>query len=282
MSSKVQESNDIIGQGDSRGGGLLDLSNRSRTVAYFGNGCFWERQKAYADVEMDETGPFKRSMGEVTSVVGYAGGSGQSTNGQVCYHHSGGNQDSDYGHLGHCEVVAVAFENDDQFQALIADYFSSFTQTGAGMQRSVSACERTMLIGLIRNNVDYRPDPMDRGGEYRNVIGIPGGTKGSLYGLVTAANVHGMALDEGTGDEDDVLNHVYIMNSETFEFHRGEQYHQVRVLSLSFSLALSFSSLLNFVSFMLSSFSLRSSIPISSALVTQAVTLTSSARHSFN
>jgi hypothetical protein len=112
-------------------------SNRTKvTVVYFGNGCFWERQYAYTNVEMDESGPFKRPSSEVTSVVGYGGGRGQSSDGLVCYHHAGGNQDNTYGSLGHCEVVAVAVESGtDQYKALVEDYFSSFTQTAAGMQR---------------------------------------------------------------------------------------------------------------------------------------------------
>ena len=75
------------------------------SVVYLGNGCFWERQKAYADLELGAEGAFKRSMNTVTSVVGYAGGTGVSSDGLVCYHHPGSNQGNTYGNLGHCEVV---------------------------------------------------------------------------------------------------------------------------------------------------------------------------------
>lgn len=71
-----------------------------------------------------------------------------------------------------------------------------------------------------------RPDPMDRGAEYRNVIGIPGGTASPLYSTVTAANTHGMRLAAGSGHNDDVIGTVWIADSNTHPFFRGEQYHQ--------------------------------------------------------
>ena len=38
---------------------------------YFGNGCFWGRQKDYVDAERKALG---RAPEQVTAVVGYAGG----------------------------------------------------------------------------------------------------------------------------------------------------------------------------------------------------------------
>jgi len=189
------------------------------TKVYFADGCFWERQFAYVMVEKNEGGPFQRKGGSVTSVVGYAGGKNGAKatgkDGLVCYHHSGGNQDNTYGHLGHAEAVEITLagksgsqSNKLQFKALANDFFSSFHKVSGGMQR---------------------PDPGDSGGEYRNMVGIPDGINNAvLYPLLEAANVHGMALKEGHGDETDVLNTVWVYDSNPtkFPFWRGEQYHQ--------------------------------------------------------
>ena len=68
------------------------------TTVYFGNGCFWERQYAYVNVEQGKWG---RGDADVSSVVGYAGGKGGAgPDGKVCYHHSGA-QDDVYSSLGH-------------------------------------------------------------------------------------------------------------------------------------------------------------------------------------
>ena len=72
---------------------------RSTGVVYLGNGCFWERQWAYVGIERDANGPFKRAAGNVTSVVGYAGGSDYA---QVCYHSGLAH---DYGPLGHVTLI---------------------------------------------------------------------------------------------------------------------------------------------------------------------------------
>jgi len=138
--------------------------------------------------------------------VGYAGGTGDAPGGLVCYHHPG-SQANVYSHLGHAEVVSVTLDGsakqiETQFRVLLKDYFDSFLPT-----------------------LD-RPDPMDRGAEYRNVIGIPDGINGNLFRIISELNLRGMKLTSGKGDENDVRGQVHIMDSKAFPFFRGEQYHQ--------------------------------------------------------
>lgn len=47
---------------------------------YFGNGCFWGRQKDF----IDEEAALGRQPGELSAVVGYAAGKEASSNGKVC------------------------------------------------------------------------------------------------------------------------------------------------------------------------------------------------------
>ena len=134
------------------------------TAVWFGEGCFWERQWAYVNLELDKSGPFARANASVSSRVGYAGSLKTAGSGTVCY--------LDYEELGHSEVVIVDLDADSraagQFAALAADFFGSFTfLPGAGF---------------------VRPDPNDLGAAYRVTVGIPGGVGGALYPLLAAAN----------------------------------------------------------------------------------------------
>ena len=173
-----------------------------------GNGCFWHTQYDFFRVERDELG---RGLDQVTARVGYAGGTGSGPHGQVCYH--GGPAGTMYGEMDYAEAVQVMLDADadvgaTQFEALVTKYFSdTFHRVG---------------------DVWVRGDPMDRGPDYRNVIGIPGGTSGALYAAVVEANVNGMELVEGTGGASDSVDEgvVYVYDSEKFPFYRGEQYHQ--------------------------------------------------------
>lgn len=194
---------------------MIRIYNDSTSV-YLGNGCFWERQYAYVNIELNcqfnpkptraKCTPFNRSTDKLTSVVGYAGG----TLGDLaCYHHSGDSTDGTlYEDLGHAEAVSVELEagkEEAQFAALLTDFFDSFNPASAGMER---------------------PDPMDAGAPYRSLIGIPGGMNGNLFWLIKQHNIHNMLLQPGNGNEVDVFNTVWVMDSVKFPFHRGEQYHQ--------------------------------------------------------
>jgi len=171
------------------------------TLLYLGNGCFWERQWAYLNIEMHD---FKRPDAALTSVVGYAGGRAPPENDYVCYHTGDAH---DYSSLGHAEVTRVEVENPAQAVALARDFFASF-QGDDGAR--------------------VRPDPMDMGSPYRSVIGLPGGSLNPLFAVFEAANVHGMTLRVSEdGSDDDELNVVWVMDSDKFGFWPAEVYHQL-------------------------------------------------------
>lgn len=188
------------------------------TLVYFGNGCFWERQYAMVNIEMGCNlkyktpacnRPFHRDLAQVSSVVGYAGGTRQSPSGKVCYHHKGDSIDgTQYEELGYGEAVEVRLDanaTSTQYAALLQDYFRSFKADGS------------------------RPDPMDRGGAYRSFVGIPGGIEGELYPVIlNASRTFGsqITLAKGSGNEVDVKGQVWIYDSLALPFRRAEQYHQ--------------------------------------------------------
>jgi len=188
------------------------------TPVYFGNGCFWGRQKDFVDTEQ------ALGRGAVSAVVGYAGGEGGAGSaGKVCYYYS--QPGTVYEKLGHAEVVQVAVRNEraaEDTRAFARTYFSQFKRTPLGM---------------------IRLDPQDAGPGYRNVIGLPGGIRSPLMEVVREENVNGMRLVEGRGNayekrgvlgalgsplprEDDAVNTVYVMDTDAFPFYRAENYHQ--------------------------------------------------------
>ena len=172
---------------------------------YLGNGCFWERQWAYVEVE---TRAWHRAPENVTSKVGYAGGSRAGASGRVCYH-CGLLCPDDYSVLGHSEVVQMRLDAPSapqQMEALARDFFDSFVCTAQG------GCTR--------------PDPGDQGSAYRSVLGVPGGMDGPLFAAVAAANTRGMRLTRGQGDEGEARNSVLVYDSLQLPFHLGEPYHQ--------------------------------------------------------
>lgn len=67
------------------------------------------------------------------------------------------------------------------------------------------------------------------------MIGLPGGIQSPLFEVLQAANVNGMRLLPGDGNtfsadgrpaEDDVINTVWVLDSDKLAFNRAEQYHQ--------------------------------------------------------
>lgn len=183
-------------------------------TVYFGNGCFWGRQKAYVDTEK----AMGRAPSQITSVVGYAGGPQTGPDGKVCYYYA--DPRTVYERLGHAEVVKVdiaATEPTDvkrEFKTFAETYFNTFRKTPFGMQRL---------------------DPQDAGPGYRNVVGLPGGVNSPLFQVLKDANVNGMELRPGQGNrfegwnkatEDDLLNVVWVVDSNALPFHQAEVYHQ--------------------------------------------------------
>lgn len=184
---------------------------------YFGNGCFWGRQYDFA---MTEERVLGRAPGEVSAVVGYAGGKVQSPSGKVCYYYTT-DRDSVYEHLGHAEVVEVELRGSSgedqaaQFRKFADTYFAQFRKMPGGQ-------------GMMRQ------DPQDAGPGYRNVVGIPGGINSPLFQILKEANTNGMVLKEGKGNEyvngqaseGDLLNTVWVIDSSQLGFHKAEMYHQ--------------------------------------------------------
>ena len=180
---------------------ILRARNALRVSAnpsvWFGEGCFWERQYAYVQVELAPTGPFKRSNRTVTSVVGYAGSKKSGPDGHVCYDNGG---PTDYGDLGHCETVRVNLDpgkEKQQFAALVKEFFDSFTPTKHGFARPDTP-----------PNLPFG----DQGASYRSVVGIPGGVNGALYPILRAGNAprgpHNLTMvlkadHQGNGTQDE-------------------------------------------------------------------------------
>mmetsp|Transcript_7166 Transcript_7166/g.9688 ORF Transcript_7166/g.9688 Transcript_7166/m.9688 type:complete len:153 (+) Transcript_7166:692-1150(+) len=70
---------------------------------------------------------------------------------------------------------------------------------------------------------------MDRGGEYRYLLGLPGGTKHPMYAQVEeAATAKNFQLEVGKGNEGDTIGRriVYVYDTATFPFYQAEVYHQ--------------------------------------------------------
>ena len=187
---------------------------------YFGNGCYWGRQ--YDQVKTEQT-KLGRSENDISAVVGYAGGRKASPSGKVCYYYTN-ELDTIYEKLGHAEVVQVQLRDDgsslskeDQFREYARTYFSEFNK--------------------LKNGSMQRQDPQDAGAGYRNTVGLPGGVDSPLFKILQEENVNGMDLRPGSGNvysgtfgqtasEGDLLNVVWVIDSNEFPFFRAEVYHQ--------------------------------------------------------
>jgi hypothetical protein len=74
-----------------------------------------------------------------------------------------------------------------------------------------------------------RVDPGDKGGEYRSLMGLPGGLASSVYpGVQEEAAKAGFTLVPGKGNDPDTLGKqiVYVYDTAKFPFYRAEVYHQ--------------------------------------------------------
>jgi peptide methionine sulfoxide reductase MsrA len=167
---------------------------------YFGCGCFWHVQHEFVEAEKKILG---RSDDQLTSLTGYAGGSLGMRDGKVCYHNAA--FQSDYGSLGHAEVVGMKIPR-SKFKEFAAEYCRLFDAKGR------------------------RPDQDgDRGTEYRNLVGLPGGTKSPLAKeLVAASLAEGDKLDFGVGkgDDADAKALAWVYDTKEFPFYQAEPYHQ--------------------------------------------------------
>jgi len=143
-----------------------------------------------------------RKDNELTSLTGYAGGLKADKEGRVCYHNF--QSIADYGKLGHGEVVGMMIPS-SAIRDFAVEYFKLFGDVGE------------------------RVDTMDKGGEYRSLLGLPGGRKHPMFDQVeAAARDRGMALVDGKGNDPDTLGKriVYVMDTKKFPFYQAEVYHQ--------------------------------------------------------
>jgi len=180
---------------------LPALAAEPSVKVYFGAGCFWHVQHEFVG---EEVAALKRSGSAITARTGYAGGSRLGDGGKVCYHNP--QRFADYGKFGHSEVVQVEIPQ-SAFPRFAKKYFDLFGSSG------------------------FRHDPMDRGGEYRSVIGLPGGQSSPDFDVVQQAALSspgGMKLSFGRGDDPDTLGDktVLVYDSNKFPFYPAELYHQ--------------------------------------------------------
>jgi peptide methionine sulfoxide reductase MsrA len=177
------------------------LQSPNNEFVYIGCGCFWHIQHSVAVYERDVLG---RKGGALTCQTGYAGGKGESDpEGRVCYHNP--ENIADYAKLGHGEVVGVDMPS-EMIAELVQLYFSQFDP-----------------------QTKDRRDPMDRGPEYRNVLGLSGGSHHPLYSSVAKiASKAGFKLQAGKGSDPDTLGKqvVYVYDTHEFPFYQAEIYHQ--------------------------------------------------------
>jgi len=182
------------------------LAEEEEIEVYFGCGCFWHVQHEFVEAERRI---LKRSDSELTARTGYAGGTGGAKDGKVCYHNS--KRVSDYGSLGHAEVVRLRIPP-SSFPQFCEEYAKLFDKNGS------------------------RPDQDgDKGSEYRNLVGFPGGAADSsdasskyVKQLIEASKATGdkLAFAKGNGDDPDRRALVSIMDTANYPFFVSEQYHQ--------------------------------------------------------
>lgn len=181
----------------------IDINQEQLIDVYFGCGCFWHVQHEFVQAERRL---LNRTDEELTARAGYAGGKAGALDGKVCYHN--GKNISDYGKLGHAEVVHLRIPP-SSYKEFAIEYTKLFDKNG------------------------YRPDQLgDRGSEYRNLVGIPGGSNADKYieQLISASKENGdkLAFTIGQGSDADQRALVYIMDSSEsgYPFFVAEEYHQ--------------------------------------------------------
>lgn len=179
---------------------LPSVAEEEDVIVYFGCGCFWHVQHEFVEAERKLLG---RDDLQLTAYAGYAGGTKGSVDGKVCYHNAA--SVADYGKLGHAEAVALKVPP-SKFKLVAEEYFKLFDQNGA------------------------RPDQLgDRGTEYRNIVGLPGGSASPLAKqLVEASKAQGDKLDfaVGKGDDADARGLAWVYDTAQYPFYIAESYHQ--------------------------------------------------------
>jgi peptide methionine sulfoxide reductase MsrA len=177
----------------------VEQDENSLTNVYFGTGCFWHIQHEFVQSERQR---LNRPYNQISSRAGYAGGKATDKEGRVCYHNLQGV--ADYGKLGHGEVVGMRIP-ESSIVDFASDYFKMFSPKGE------------------------RVDPMDRGGEYRALIGLPEGIQHPSFPKIDAvAKSKGFKLVPGIGNDPDTFGtkSIYVYDTKKFPFFQAEVYHQ--------------------------------------------------------
>ena len=173
---------------------------------------------------------------KITARAGYAGGLSDS-NPKVCYHNAF--QVRDYGSLGHAEVVRLRIPPSKFQVRRHASIFAAASKRSSAAHPLLFFFARLFCVEAFAevyfNLFDERGDRPDqagdRGPEYRNVIGIPGGGAGPLYAqLEQACLATGDRLDLSRGRSDgkdgDSRANVWVMDTSKSPFFVAEPYHQ--------------------------------------------------------
>lgn len=174
---------------------------------YFGAGCFWHLQHEFI---LAETKLLNRQPKTFTARTGYAGGLQSGTNNRVCYHNGGRGYQSrdDYGKMGFAEVVELTIPRDT-----VPAFFERY-------------------VGLFNDKKKQRVDYMDKGAEYRSLIGLPGGgvdiDSPEMEAIRQCSQTNGYTLKNGVGNDGDTLRkaQIWVMDSSQFPFYQAEVYHQ--------------------------------------------------------
>jgi len=170
--------------------------DKTEVDVFFGCGCFWHMQHAFVLQEMTE---LCRSGATATARAAYAGGTTTGPDGLVCYHNA--ENKADYGSLGHAEVVSMSVP-ESSFTAFAQNFWSLCPGGG-------------------------RQDPQDMGGEYRSVVGLPGGMQSPLMQQLRA-KAGSTQLVAGSGNDGDTqgTGKVFVYDTKSFPAHTAEKYHQ--------------------------------------------------------
>ena len=221
------------------------LPSDDDVLVYVGAGCFWHVQHEMVVAEQKLLG---RNGDSFTAIAGYAGGTKVGKDGKVCYHNMA--FDSDYGKLGHTEVVAVRVP-EDSVEGFVEAYISLFDSKGIRADPQDAGgeyrCKQLLAIHLFAVTLLPNTPPESQAGTVltgrvyasracvracvlrRSAIGLPGGIKNEAVSVLQdAAAKKGMKVLAGKGDEDDTLRarSIYVYDTEEFPFYAGELYHQ--------------------------------------------------------
>jgi len=164
------------------------------TDIYFGTGNFFHLQHEFVMKEELELG---RRAGDITSTTGYAGGTQAGNQDRLCFSSLGGSPD--YKQLGHTQVVRLTLPD-----AEVADF------------------ARLYFEEVPKRKV------LEKGAEYRSVIGLRGGMKSRAFPLVEEANNGRYRLVEGAGNDPgtDGSTTVYVYDAKKFPFRPAELVNQ--------------------------------------------------------